>query len=246
MGEECVMLLSSLRVVQLNSLPQQGFVWKGFNPHLSLHNLEFLKIESCNTLRNLFHLFMAQSLSKLGYFKILDCIEIEQIVAEEDEEKQELSINQIDKPFLLELKVLEVKGCEKLRTLSSVSTAQSLLQLKQVEVSGSEELKEIVSCKEGELSAGNKIVLPQLSSLKLKSLPVFESFCKGNIPFEWPSLEKMVLKKCPKMTTSSVAASDVVNHTPKPLKIRVDGKIMDNHTDPNMDINHLFKGKVCT
>lgn len=244
-GEECVMPLSSLRVLQLNALPQLGYVWKGFDPHLSLHNLEVLEIQSCNRLRNLFQPSMALSLSKLEYFKILDCTELEQIVADEDELEHELSNIQVEKPFLAlpKLKVLKVKGCKKLKSLFSVSTAQSLLQLKQVKVSGCKELKEIVSCKEGELSGVDKIVLPQLSSLKLKSLPVLESFCMGNIPFEWPSLEKMVLKKCPKMTTFAVAASDVVNHTPKLKKIRVDGKMIDNHTDLNMVINHLFKGK---
>ena len=247
MGEERDMLLSTLRVLQLNVLPQLGYVWKGLKPHLSLHNLEVFEIESCKRLRNLFQPSMAQSLSKLEYFKISDCAELEQIVAEEDEENHEPSINQADKPCLSlpKLKVLEVKGCEKLKTLFSVSTAQSLLQLKQVKISGSKELKEIISRKEGELSAVDKIVLPQLSCLKLKSLPVFESFCKGNIPFEWPSLEKVVLKKCPKMTSFAVAASDVVNHTPKLKRVRVDGKIIDYRTDLNMAINHLFKGKVC-
>lgn len=92
MGEELVMPISSFRVLQLNALPQLGHVWKGFNPHLSLHNLVAFKIESCNRLKYLFQPSIAQSLSKLKYLKILDCMEQEQIVADEDEVEQELSI----------------------------------------------------------------------------------------------------------------------------------------------------------
>ena len=241
-GEEHVLLLRELK---LYTLPRLGHIWKGFNAYVSLHNLEVIEIERCNRLRNLFQPSMAQSLFKLECLKILDCMELQQIIAEEDGLGQEPSNIKGKKSLNLpNLKVLEVEDCKKLKSLFPVSTAQSFLQLKQLKVSGSNELKTIISCEYGEISAAvDKFVLPQLSNLELKALPVLESFCKGDFPFEWPSLEEVVVDTCPKMTTFALSADDGVQNMPKLKSLQVDDQIINDY-DLNAAINHLYKGKV--
>ena len=243
-GEEHVLPLSSLRELKLDTLPQLEHLWKGFGAHLSLHNLEVIEIERCNRLRNLFQPSIAQSLFKLEYLKIVDCMELQQIIAEDGLEQEVSNVEDKKSLNLPKLKVLEVEDCKKLKSLFSVSSAQSFLQLKQLKVSGSNELKAIISCECGEISAAvDKFVLPQLSNLELKALPVLESFCKGNFPFEWPSLEEVVVDTCPRMTTFALAAADGVQNMPKLKSLQVDGQMINNH-DLNMAIKHLYKGKV--
>lgn len=128
---------------------------------------------------------------KLEYLKLLDCTELQQIIAEEDGLGKEPSNIKDISLNLPKLKVLEVEDCKKLKSLFSVHTAQSFLQLKQLKVIGSNELKAVISCEDGERSATvDKFVFPQLSNLELKALSVLESFCKGDFPFDWPSLEE--------------------------------------------------------
>ncbi|RVW40288.1 Disease resistance protein [Vitis vinifera] len=165
-GEEHVLPLSSLRELKLDTLPQLEHLWKGFGAHLSLHNLEVIEIERCNRLRNLFQPSIAQSLFKLEYLKIVDCMELQQIIAEDGLEQEVSNVEDKKSLNLPKLKVLEVEDCKKLKSLFSVSSAQSFLQLKQLKVSGSNELKAIISCECGEISAAvDKFVLPQLSNL---------------------------------------------------------------------------------
>ncbi|KAE8675384.1 Cc-nbs-lrr resistance-like protein [Hibiscus syriacus] len=58
-------------------------------------------------------------------------------------------------------------------------------------------LKEIIASTTDELMNG--IVLPQLKSLELVSLPILSSFCSGKYTLVFPSLEEIIIRWCPKM-----------------------------------------------
>ncbi|MBA0860562.1 hypothetical protein Goshw_018865 [Gossypium schwendimanii] len=98
------------------------------------------------------------------------------------------------------LTTLEVSGCEGLEHLFAHSTAKSLVQLSRMSVTDCKMLEEIVTCPGDEVKEA--IVFTQLKYLGLSCLPNIESFCSGNCTFEFPSLETVTMRHCPKMKTS--------------------------------------------
>uniref|UniRef100_A0A2N9EFT6 AAA+ ATPase domain-containing protein n=1 Tax=Fagus sylvatica TaxID=28930 RepID=A0A2N9EFT6_FAGSY len=111
------------------------------------------------------------------------------------------------------LKHLEVSGCDQIELFISKSLSfQERVEESQVEtsiqqplflvdekmsVSECESITEVVA---GEGSEGNEVItFSQLTYLKLDCLPNLTSFCSRSYSFEFPSLEEVIVSKCPKM-----------------------------------------------
>ncbi|OMO62370.1 Ribosomal protein S7e [Corchorus capsularis] len=95
------------------------------------------------------------------------------------------------------LSTLEVSRCHGLVNLISCSTAKSLVQLTRLSLTDCEMIEEIIACDCDEVKGG--IVFGQLKFLQLSCLPSLASFCSGDYILEFPTLEKMIVKECPKM-----------------------------------------------
>jgi hypothetical protein len=92
---------------------------------------------------------------------------------------------------------LEILKCHGLINLVTSSTAKSLVQLKKLSVSECESITEVVA---GEGGEGNEVItFSQLTYLKLDCLPNLTSFCSRSYSFEFPSLEEVIVSKCPEM-----------------------------------------------
>uniref|UniRef100_A0A2N9FK91 Disease resistance protein At4g27190-like leucine-rich repeats domain-containing protein n=1 Tax=Fagus sylvatica TaxID=28930 RepID=A0A2N9FK91_FAGSY len=75
--------------------------------------------------------------------------------------------------------------------------SKSLVQLKKLSVSECESITEVVA---GEGGEGNEVItFSQLTYLKLDCLPNLTSFCSRSYSFEFPSLEEVIVSKCPEM-----------------------------------------------
>ncbi|KAL5160931.1 hypothetical protein HKD37_07G018319 [Glycine soja] len=95
---------------------------------------------------------------------------------------------------------LEVRNCGRLRNLMASSTAKSLVQLKSMKIRRCCELEEIVS-DEGNEEA-EQIVFGKLITIELEGLKKLKSFCSyNNYEFKFPSLEVLIVRKCPMMHT---------------------------------------------
>ncbi|KAL4637305.1 hypothetical protein ACB092_03G068200 [Castanea dentata] len=99
---------------------------------------------------------------------------------------------------------LEIWKCHGLINLVTSSTAKSLLQLKKMSVSECVRITEVVTGEGGE--ASEVITFTQLTHLKLDCLPNLSSFCSRSYSFEFPSLEEVIVRECPKMKTFSHGA----------------------------------------
>ncbi|XP_031269158.1 uncharacterized protein LOC116127665 [Pistacia vera] len=99
------------------------------------------------------------------------------------------------------LTTLDVWQCHGLINLVSSSTAKSLVGLETMSISRCEMMIEVVS-NEGD-KKNDEIVFENLNSLTLHDLESLTSFCSGNYTFKFPTLEKLVMDKCPKMKTFS-------------------------------------------
>ncbi|XP_030959627.1 uncharacterized protein LOC115981550 isoform X3 [Quercus lobata] len=109
---------------------------------------------------------------------------------------------------------LEILKCHGLINLVTSSTAKSLVQLKKMSLSECERITEVVVGEGGE--ASEVITFTQLIYLKLDSLPILASFCSESYSFNFPSLEEVIVRQCPKMKTFSYGALG----TPKLKKVQ--------------------------
>ncbi|EOY09934.1 Phosphoprotein phosphatase [Theobroma cacao] len=95
------------------------------------------------------------------------------------------------------LKNLEVSRCYGFINLITCSTAKSLMVLERMSITDCEMIEEIIACGGDEMQGG--IVFTRLKYLQLSCLPSLASFCLGDHNFEFPVLQKVIVRECPKM-----------------------------------------------
>ncbi|XP_028087691.1 disease resistance protein At4g27190-like [Camellia sinensis] len=101
---------------------------------------------------------------------------------------------------LQSLQYLTIKKCSLLRNLFTCSTAMALQQLKVLYLESCPVMEEvIVATEDGLKEVIDVIEFPKLEWLILKDLPNLNSFCNANYNFNLPSLNRVVLKRCPDM-----------------------------------------------
>ena len=74
------------------------------------------------------------------------------------------------------------------------------MELQEIEIEECDTIENIVQ-RDGEEEATDIILFPRVSSLKLQYLPNMMSFCVKAYSFEWSSIKKIVLNRCPKLKT---------------------------------------------
>ncbi|THF95384.1 hypothetical protein TEA_003312 [Camellia sinensis var. sinensis] len=102
---------------------------------------------------------------------------------------------------LQSLQYLTIKKCSLLRNLFTCSTAMALQQLKVLYLESCPVMEEVIGATEdGHREVIDDVIeFPKLEWLILKDLPNLNSFCNANYNFNLPSLQRVVLKRCPKM-----------------------------------------------
>ncbi|KAJ7942953.1 Disease resistance protein [Quillaja saponaria] len=115
------------------------------------------------------------------------------------------------------LKKLDVWKCNGMLHLLTSTTAKSLVQLTEMKIRECEIIQEIVFDKEDQGEV--EIVLDRLENLELECLPSLINFCGSmNLGFSFPSLEKVIVRQCPKMQVFSCGVST----TPKLQRVKVE------------------------
>ncbi|XVF03198.1 hypothetical protein REPUB_Repub04eG0240900 [Reevesia pubescens] len=105
------------------------------------------------------------------------------------------------------LEFLEVCNSNNLRCIFNLSMALSLVRLKKMEIKRCNKLELVIKETEGsvleEATSDNKIIIifPRLDSIIIESCPDMTSFYLGSSPLECPSLQRLEVADCPKMTT---------------------------------------------
>ncbi|GKV14864.1 hypothetical protein SLEP1_g25671 [Rubroshorea leprosula] len=110
------------------------------------------------------------------------------------------------------LMTLEVSRCHELEYLVTPSIANSMKQLKRMTIIDCKNIK-IIACKgeEGE----KKIEFKQLRSLRLQWLPSLNSFSPRNYSINFPHMDELIVKECPKLEIFS----DGEIHAPELKKV---------------------------
>ncbi|KAK1581075.1 hypothetical protein Q3G72_002823 [Acer saccharum] len=166
---------------------------------LSLQNLRTLTLWYCNGLTHLFSSNLARNLLQLESIVISFCGELEQIIVEDHTKDDHVQLG-----LFPNLSSISVKGCGKLKTLfPAVTIGSGLQKLRTLIVEKSSQLEELFGHKgEADMTSDDReMVLPQLKELTLQELESLVNFCPVGYHFIFPSLLRLVVLRCPKLTT---------------------------------------------
>ncbi|GMP65373.1 hypothetical protein CsSME_00026195 [Camellia sinensis var. sinensis] len=167
--EENSLLLSTLKVLRLESLFHLMYICKGSIRNVSFMSLTVVEIKHCQNIAHLFSTSMAQSMLQLEILKIESCIRMEAIVPNVE--------TGLEFP---NLKELQVKRCLAMRTLFSVAVGNAQ--------SEGEEKKNIIFARldrfqlinmpvlERFCSMDYGVELPSLKELEVEKCPMMKNF----------------------------------------------------------------------
>jgi hypothetical protein len=130
---------------------------------------------------------------------------LEQIVAKDndDENDQIFSGSDLQSACFPNLCRLEIRGCNKLKSLFPVAMASGLKKLQELKVSESSQLLAVFG-QDDHASPANiekEMVLLDLRQLFLEKLPSIVYFSHGCCDFIFPCLRRLEVRQCPKLTT---------------------------------------------
>ena len=138
------------------------------------------------------------------------------------------------------LRLLKVENCNNLTNLFSPSIGKLLVMLEEIKVIGCEKIEELLAIAKQEEE--EEVLFYKVNSIWLEDLPNLQCFCKEENAFEWPSLKKIMVTRCPNLRT----------FVPTNLKTpELEGVYGDEgfktsqwKGDLNATLEHIFKGKV--
>lgn len=138
------------------------------------------------------------------------------------------------------LAALKICRCAGSINLVKSSTVKSLLHLREMKISSCDKMTVVVA-NDGDEQV--EIVFSKLKWLFLEALPSLTSFCSGDYAFNFPSLEHLIVTKCPKM---NIFAAGVIK-TPRLREVQ-NGALNEEcwSGDLNTTIQHLHEKMVCT
>ena len=201
---------TSLETLKLSSLlvPDLRSLWKGLVPC----NLTTLKVKRCERVTHVFTKSMIANLIQLKILEISACEELEQIIAKEndDENDQILSGSDLQSSSFPNLCILQIRGCNKLKSLFPVAMASGLKKLQELEVRESSQLLGVFGQDDhaSPVNVKKEMVFPNLMMLILEKLPSIVRFSHGCYDFIFPLLWRLEVRQCPKLTTKFATTSN--------------------------------------
>ncbi|KAA3467805.1 disease resistance protein [Gossypium australe] len=172
-------LLSNLKILHLERLPDLSCIWELPTQHVRLESLVHLRIEDCPRLKSLFSLSFAQSPVVLETLHISSCAELKHIVAELEGDEGEISstINSHKSLCFPKLTRLDISYCDGLEYIFLTSLAPQWLQGLTLDISYCRQLKQV-------FRVGNDSLLQQQQFLR--------------------SLSSFTVRRCPQLIDSVV------------------------------------------
>ncbi|XP_021831901.1 uncharacterized protein LOC110771855 isoform X2 [Prunus avium] len=157
------------------------------------HNLEDLRVESCDLLEVI---FLVQETPSTQAFDKLRELMLENLPTLSHIWEKGLQVSS----GFGNLRLLGVVGCGNLRYLFSLHIAKLLTCLEIIGVFSCSAMEKIV----GEVEGGgesieDELTFPHLNYIILRNLPKLESFCSQAYTLKWPALEEVKVDECPKL-----------------------------------------------
>jgi len=193
--------LTNLETLRLRSLlvPDIRCLWKG----LVLSKLTTLNVVECKRLTHVFTRSMIVSLVPLKVLKILSCEELEQIIAKDDDENDQILLgDHLQSLCFPNLCEIEIRECNKLKSLFPLAMASGLPNLQILRVTKASQLLGVFGQDDhaSPVNVEKEMVLPNLKKLSLEQLSSIVCFSFGCCDFLFPRLEKLKVYECSKLT----------------------------------------------
>ncbi|KAH9657265.1 Disease resistance protein [Citrus sinensis] len=192
-------LFPCLKSLQLKHLPELRVLLyhEGPTHNFSLQNLTHLRVDGCTMLRRLFSSTLARNLSQLKLLGIVNCLELEQIIDEDEDE------DHLQPVCFPKLTMITVSYCPKLKRLFHISVAPSLQKLESLFITANDELEEVFWHKDGaNVTDYNEIVMNKLQVLEVTDLPNLTNFWPAGYQISIPSY-KVFVHNCPMLPENS-------------------------------------------
>ncbi|XP_075636900.1 uncharacterized protein LOC142609169 [Castanea sativa] len=234
--------LTKLKDPRASDIDNPSKIHSLFPSHIigCLKNLESIVLEDCQLLEVIFQL------EELNFE--------ESEVASVLDQLRELSLYNLPKlmhiwkkgPERIEkgfgnLRLLVVWGCNSLSYLFSPSIAKLLVMLEEIQVTKCKKIEEIL-IRAIEEEKKEKNLFHKVNSILLRDLPNLKCFCNEANAFEWPSLKKMIVIRCPNLRM--FVPSNLETPELEGVYEDIEFKTSQWKGDLNATIKHIFKGKV--
>ncbi|XP_048321081.2 probable disease resistance protein At4g27220 [Ziziphus jujuba] len=209
-----------------------------------LMNLEDLDVEGCDSLEVLFDYGegpLAPALNKLESLELRGLEKLMHIWKKGPQQVKTVGFQN--------LKTLSLHFCPSLRYLFTASIAKLLVMLESLKVTYCESMEEVVAKTEEDINNVNvesyMVLFPNLVSIELNSLDNLCCFCPQPYAFEFPFLETLQIRNCPKLQTFITANKPP--KTPNLMGVQLDDKDMEIlEQDLNGTIRHCFEAnQIC-
>ncbi|OMO62361.1 disease resistance protein, partial [Corchorus capsularis] len=217
------------KVLKLLGVAKQSTILPPCSPHL-ISNLQELVVGRTNELRELFqcegapgeiikHGWAQARFSKLSLFKLPMLTHIwkegfrfqqpgelfQNLITLEVSECSALKILVPSPVSLTNLTTLEIVECHGFLNLITPSTAKSMAQLQTLKITHCNLISEIVAPSGGGgVEEYGIISFLKLKYIGLQFLPSLTSFCSGPYTFDFPALDKLIVRGCPKLEKFSM------------------------------------------
>ncbi|XP_044495960.1 probable disease resistance protein At4g27220 isoform X2 [Mangifera indica] len=166
-------------------------IWNGQLPNNFFENLKSLVVDKFLDISTGISSNVLRCFKNLELLKVKSCQSLEQVF-DLEESHQEIS-------GLQKLKSLKINNCNSLRSIFTPAILLGLVQLQEVKVKNCALIEEIIKKEEEKDGVSDKIIIPQLNSVMLESLPSLTSFYSGRNILECPPLETIIIKDCQKV-----------------------------------------------
>uniref|UniRef100_A0A2N9FC43 Uncharacterized protein n=1 Tax=Fagus sylvatica TaxID=28930 RepID=A0A2N9FC43_FAGSY len=177
-------------------------IWSFFPSNMieCLKNLEVIELEECHSIEAIFQLeelnveenHVASVLNQLRDLKLNVLPKLMHIWKKGPERIMGFG----------NLRLLKVQICNSLTYLFSPSIAKLLVMLEEIQVIDCEKIEEILTrAREEEGEEKDIVLFNKVNLLVLIDLPNLKCFCNEANAFEWPSLKKVGVIRCPNLRT---------------------------------------------
>ncbi|XP_031280232.1 probable disease resistance protein At4g27220 [Pistacia vera] len=196
---------SNLEHLELSEFPtlKERF-WNAKVPASSFYSLKLLVLDTCLDTSTAIPFNVLCNLKNLEKLEIRNCDTLKEVFDMEGQlnvDRHTLKKSNLEVLDFNNLKSFKVHNCRSLRRIFTPSIILGLAQLEEIEVKNCALIEESILKEEEKEADIEKIVVPQLNSIILESLPNLTSFYSGMNTLECPALKAITVAKCPQIET---------------------------------------------
>ncbi|XP_031270765.1 uncharacterized protein LOC116129150 [Pistacia vera] len=166
-------------------------LWNGQTPIDLFWNLKSLEVDNFSDMSSAIPSNVLCGFKNLEMLDVRSCESLEQVFDLEENRQEILGLKK--------LKSLKIGNCNRLRYIFTPWILLGLVQLQAIEVKNCALIEVIIKKEPQKDAVSDKIVIPQLNSVVLESLPNLTSFYSGSEILECPPLETIIIKDCQKI-----------------------------------------------